>query len=385
MPSLPTRFIRVTSILVASINSFACLPNTKKENMPLPPCNVAYMPEHANAQMATFFEKIHRQHGFNGNVLVAQKGRIIYKGAWGWANYLKRIPLKTTTPFELASVSKPLTATAILLLCEQGKLKLSQTVDQFFPQFPYKNIRIDYLLSHRSGLTNYVYFTERVWPNKKKSLNNDAVINLFAQYKPGRYASENTQFHYNNTNYMLLAAIIAKVSGMPYHDFMAQYIFKPAGMVHTMVRSTYLSLRYPDSVAVGHDRTWQFSAIPNYLDGPYGDKGIYSTIDDLFRFDYALKHHLLLRKTTLAQAYFPHNPITHRYFSYGYGWRTFDNKKTQVVYHTGWWHGFRNLYVRDLTNDITIVILSNLVNGSLNKLDHLFELLGMPIIRREAY
>lgn len=123
----------------------------------------------------------------------------------------------------------------------------------------------------------------------------------------------------------------------------------------------------------------------NYLDGPVGDKGIYSTVQDLFLLDIALKEGRIIDKVLLDSAYVPRSDARRNLFSYGYGWRTFSPREAQIVYHTGWWHGFRNLYVRDLTNDITIVLLSNMVNGSLVKLDELYRILKMPVLRQNAY
>ena len=116
-----------------------------------------------------------------------------------------------------------------------------------------------------------------------------------------------------------------------------------------------------------------------------GDKGIYSTVQDLFLLDIALKEGRIIDKVLLDSAYVPRSDARRNLFSYGYGWRTFSPREAQIVYHTGWWHGFRNLYVRDLTNDITIVLLSNMVNGSLVKLDELYRILKMPVLRQNAY
>src|SRR5690606_1366306 len=112
--------------------------------------------------------------------------------------------LKITAQFELASVSKPLTATGVLKLLEAGKIKLEQTVDEFFPDFPYPNITIKLLLTHRSGLTNYLYFTDQkeIWPDKRKGMSNAAVMDLLAKHKPDKYANPDVRFFYNNTNYM---------------------------------------------------------------------------------------------------------------------------------------------------------------------------------------
>ena len=184
---------------------------------------------------------------------------------------------------------------------------------------------------------------------------------------------------------MVLGSIIEKVTGKPYAEYMKQNVFTPAGMKHTAVYSKAVYDKIPVDV-VGHDRnSWRYSVAQNFLDGPVGDKGIYSTVGDLLIFDRALRAGRLLKQSTMDSAYTPHNPPEHGHFSYGYGWRTFSAPGQQVVYHTGWWHGFRHIYLRDLKNDITIVLLGNLVNGSLLKLDELYSLAGMPLVRKDAY
>ncbi len=184
---------------------------------------------------------------------------------------------------------------------------------------------------------------------------------------------------------MVLGSIIEKVSGMPYAQFMKENVFKPADMVHTAVYSKAVYDKIPVNV-LGHDRgQWRYSVAQNFLDGPVGDKGIYSTVGDLYLFDRALRDGRLLKQATMDSAYVPRNPTIHGHFSYGYGWRIFEAPGQQVIYHTGWWHGFRHIYLRDIKDDITIVLLSNLSNGSLLKLDDLFKITGMPIVRKSAY
>ncbi len=334
-------------------------------------------------EIENYFEDIHKKRNFNGNVLVAKKGKIIYEGHFGWADYLHRDSLTMGSQFQLASISKTITGTAVLMLMEQGKLKLSQTVDQFYPEFPYKGITIEMLLSHRSGLNNYVYFTDGIWKQKYKGMTNKDVIKLYAEYKPAPYFPPNRQFHYNNTNFMLLAAIVEKVTGQDFDIFMKENVFKPAGMKNTAIYSTVKYEKIPVDV-VGHDRVWRRSVRQDFLDGTTGDKGVYSTVEDLFLFDRALRDGLLLNKTTLDSAYTPHSKLQNNYFGYGLGWRMFVDsaKNEQIIYHTGWWHGFRHIFLRDMKRDITIVVLSNLVNGSINQLDDLYKILGMPVVRR---
>ncbi len=344
-----------------------------------------YAPEKSDKFIADFVQNLHKKYGFNGNVLVAKEGKIIYQRAVGWADYLHRDSLKINSEFELASVTKPFTGVAIMQLVEKGKLSLDDNVKKFFPDFPYEGINIRLLLTHRSGMMNYVYFTDGIWKDKKKPMSNQEVMRLIAEHKPARYAAPDTRFHYNNSNYMALAAIIEKVTGKTYADYMMENVFRPAGMKNTHVYSTTVYPKIPVDV-VGHDRTWRYSVVQNFLDGPVGDKGIYSTIHDLVLFDNALHKGRLLSKASLDSAYKGHNKPVNGHFNYGYGWRMFDGDKgRKVVYHTGWWHGFRHIYVRDLDKKIVVIFLGNLTNGSLLHLDDLYKHLKMPIIRKGAY
>lgn len=343
-----------------------------------------YDADKADKRIDEFMKNLHRRSGFNGNVLVAKKGKILYENSFGWANYLQKDSLKITSKFELASVSKPFTATGIMILVQEGKLNLDQTVNDFFPEFPYPNITITQLLTHYSGLPNYVYFSDDKWPDKRKGMSNTDVIDLLIKHKPARFAAPGTRHHYNNSNYMMLAAIIEKVSNQTFTVFMQENVFKPAGMKNTAVLSKAEYETIPTDV-VGHDKVWRRSVVQNFHDGPVGDKGIYGTVEDLFLFDRALHEGRILSASTQDSSYISRAKKSHNLFSYGYGWRLYEKNDHIVAYHTGWWHGFKNLYIRDLKNDITIILLTNLANSSLLHLDELYDILDMPVIRQGAY
>ncbi len=347
-----------------------------------------YDAKKADPRFEDFVMRLHKRSSFNGNVLVAKKGKIIYQKAIGWADHLHRDSLKINSVFELASVSKPFTSVAIMMLVEDGKLRLDQDVKEFYPEFPYEGITVRMLLSHRSGMMNYVYFVDDLWKAQKKDerpgISNQDVMKLLTVHKPNPYMKPDKKFHYNNSNYMVLAAIIEKVSGQKYSQFMAENVFKPAGLKKTAVYSKAEYDKIPVDV-VGHDRTWRRSVAQNFLDGPVGDKGIYSTIHDLFLFDRAMRSGRLLKQSSLDSMYAPRNEVQRGHFNYGYGWRIFESEKHKVVYHTGWWHGFRHIYLRQLDDDIVVILLSNLTNGSLLRLDELYDLAGMPVVRRSAY
>jgi len=346
---------------------------------------VAYDPAKGDKFIADFVQNLHKKYGFNGNVLVARDGKILYQKAVGWADYLHRDSLNINSEFEMASITKTFTGVAIMQLVEKGKLSLKDDVKKFYPNFPYEGINIKLLLTHRSGMMNYVYFTDGIWKDKKKPMSNQDVMNLIIEHKPPRYAKPDTRFHYNNSNYMVLAAIIEKVTGKTYADYMMENVFKPAGMKNTHVYSTTVYPKIPVDV-VGHDRSWRYSVVQNFLDGPVGDKGIYSTLHDMVLYDNALRKGRLLSKASLDSAYTGYSKPVNGHFNYGYGWRLFDGDNgSKVVYHTGWWHGFRHIYVRDLDQKIVVLFLGNLTNGSLMHLDDLYKYLKMPVIRKSAH
>jgi CubicO group peptidase (beta-lactamase class C family) len=349
-----------------------------------------YDKKQEDAWIANFVNNLHKKYNFNGNVLVAKKGKILYQGAKGWADYLHRDSLKINSEFELASITKTFTGVAIMQLIEAGKLKLSDNVKKFYPNFPYEGITVKLLLTHRSGLMNYVYFIDDIWRTEKKDMkkgvSNQQVMQILAEKKPNRYTKPDQVFHYNNSNFMVLGAIIEKVTGMSYNKYVTEHIFKPAGMKNTHVYSTVEYPKIPVDV-VGHDRnSFRYSVVQNFLDGPVGDKGIYSTIHDLLLYDKYLKNGRLLSDASLDSAFVGRSKPLKGHFNYGYGWRLFEGKgMDKVVYHTGWWHGFRHIYVRDLDKDIVVIFLGNLTNGSLLHLDDLYTYLKMPIIRKGAY
>lgn len=379
--------------LIFLINACNSDPSVKRKNILLKkdvPDSVVlfYNPRKADKRIDEIVMNLHRKSGFNGNVLVAKNGKIIYEKAIGWADHLHRDSLKINSVFELASVSKPFTSTAIMMLVEDGKLRLNQNVKEFYPDFPYDSITVELLLTHKSGMMNYVYFVDDLWKAQRKDerpgITNQDVMKLIAEHRPNPYSKPNRRFHYNNSNFMVLAAIIEKVSGQKYSHFMAENIFKPLGMKNTAVYSKAEYDKIPVDV-IGHDRNWRRSVAQNFLDGPVGDKGVYSTIHDLYLFDRAMRKGKLLKPETMDSSYAAHNVMQRGHFNYGYGWRTFENGKNKVVYHTGWWHGFRHIYLRQLNKDITVILLTNLTNGSLLKLDELYNVVGMPVVRRSAY
>jgi CubicO group peptidase (beta-lactamase class C family) len=310
-------------------------------------------------QLDSLFRDLQKKKGFNGTVLVTQYNQILYKGAFGYADFQKKDTLTTQKPFQLASVSKQFTAMAIMMLKEEGRLKYEDEVQRFFPDFPYECITIRHLLNHRSGLPNYTYFTENYWKDRRAFISNDEVIRLMTVHKPAIYFQPDKRFNYSNTGYMLLAAIVAKASGMPYDKFIEQKIFRPLGMKNSWVLTANKTEIPPGYTARRRKREIDF------LDGVQGDKGIYSTVEDLYKWDQALYTEKLVKRATLEEAFTGAARET-RKEGYGFGWRLRKLADTEPVeYHGGLWHGFNNYFMRNRKDHSAIIVLSNVPNGSL--------------------
>mgnify|MGYP001546062255 CR=1 FL=1 len=182
----------------------------------------------------TYMQKQVAENDFNGNVLVAKNGKIIFQKSFGYADFDTKRLLNDSSVFELASVSKQFTAMGILLLVEKGKIKLSDSLRKFFPQLPYHNITIRNMLTHTSGLPAYDNEMALKWDHKKIAFNKD-VINFLAKEKPPIRFQPGKKWEYSNTAFVLLASIIEKVSGQSFKNYMAENIFTPLGMTHSRV------------------------------------------------------------------------------------------------------------------------------------------------------
>lgn len=313
---------------------------------------------------------LHRKRGFNGTVLVTKYDQVLYRGAFGYADFSQKDTLSTQTAFQLASVSKQFTAMAIMILKERGKLRYEDSVQQFIPNFPYKGITIRQLLTHRSGLSNYTYFSDKLWPDRKVFMNNEDVLGLMAVHQPQPYYPPNTHYDYSNTGYALLAAIVAKASGMPFARFMQQHIFGPLKMKSTFTFSKD-AVVIKGNIAVGHTGGRR-KRVPDYLDTVLGDKGVYSTVEDLYKWDQALYTQQLVKRQTLEEAFTGTRQTKKKGEDYGFGWRIRQLEQGDtVLYHAGLWHGYTSYLLRNPKDHSALIVLSNVSNGSLRHLKEL--------------
>jgi CubicO group peptidase (beta-lactamase class C family) len=326
----------------------------------------------------SLFKKKAKNQGFNGAVLIAQKGVIVYQNSFGYADFNTKDTLCINSAFQLASISKTFTGTAVLLLAQEKKLKLSDSIQKFIPSFPYHGITIENLLSHRSGLPNYLYCFEDKRKQNAGAPTNDTVLKWFSEADPlpAPYNLPDKSFSYNNSNFIVLASIIEKASSVSYPEFIRTRIFEPLGMKHTFVDTIA-----PDSLlnyrTTGHQGRTERER--EFFDGVYGDKGIYATVGDMDRWYFALHSGCLLSKHWLKEAFTPRSFEHKSRHNYGLGFRLMTDsknmKKVHYVYHGGWWAGFSTMFWMDMDADIVIIVLGNRKNNSVYNIKSVLSIL----------
>lgn len=303
-----------------------------------------------------FYERVMKHNHFNGSMLVAKNGEIVFEAYEGFANFETKEPIKPTTPFHLASISKTFTGMAVLRLMEQHKLALSDSLQQYFPQLPYHQITIQQLLTHRSGLPNYVYFMDTAWDKNIKATNED-MLQFMITKQPALEAQPNKSFHYCNTNYALLALIVEKVTKQPFPQYIKDSLFLPLGMNNSFVFSVKDTANYVPSY-LSNNTPCKLEGI----DCIYGDKNVYSTPRDLLLWDKAMYSGAFVSKATLEKAFMPYSNEKKSFHNYGLGWRLFINNDEKIVYHNGWWHGNNTVLTRLINDTATIITIGNRYN-----------------------
>ncbi len=309
------------------------------------------------AACEAWYDTVLKVKGFNGGMIVAKNGNIIFEKYSGTAHLPGRDTITANTALQIASTSKTFTAMAVLKLQQDGKLNIDEEFGKYFPQFNYPGVTIRTLLNHRSGLPNYTHFLEQMNWDKTKIATNQDILDFLIQHKAEftDIGTPNVHFSYCNTNFSLLALLIEKVTGEKYAAYLKQAFFDPLQMTHTYV------LDMADSITAPPSYDWKGGLIPfNFLDAVYGDKNIYTTPRDLLIWDRALRSGKLFTAETLQQAYAPYSNEKPGVHNYGLGWRMniYPTGK-KMIYHNGWWHGSNAAFIRLLDEDATIIVIGN--------------------------
>jgi len=291
-------------------------------------------------------------------VAVVKSGQLVHGKGYGLANLEWNIPVQPDTVFRLASLTKQFTATAILLLEQQGRLRTDEPLTHFLPNYPTHghSISVAHLLTHTSGISPYNEVDNFFELYARKRLSYADVLNLIQnlplEFEPG------TRYKYNNSGYYLLGMIIEAVAGRSYENFLQEQVFTPLGMKHSyyLWNEALISQR-----AGGYIKTEHGYQNAPFLDMtvPYAGGALGSTLNDLVRWDAALDQGHLLNKEILERMHTPAQLRDGRTTEYGFGWGIGDYRGHRVAYHQGEINGFISFLARFLDDAVTVILLSN--------------------------
>jgi CubicO group peptidase (beta-lactamase class C family) len=287
------------------------------------------------------------------SVLVLRDGVAVVRASYGRANRDQRIAVTPATNFRLASVSKQFTAACILLLMEEGKLRLDDPIAQWLPSLPpaTREVTVRQLLTHTSGLIDY----EDVIPPSLTRQLKDADVLTLLESQNRSYFAPGTAYRYSNSAYVLLGLIVEKVSGRSFRDFLSERIFQPLGMRNTVAHVEGRTVIKHRAYGHSHEKGEWVRTDQSQTSATLGDGGIYSSIDDLARWDAALYDGRLLKPETWAMAFTPATPTDDPTVEYGFGWRI----TGETLWHSGESIGFRNVLVRYPKRHLTVIVLTN--------------------------
>jgi CubicO group peptidase (beta-lactamase class C family) len=289
--------------------------------------------------------------------IVARRGQVIYKKAFGMANLELDVPMQPDNVFRIGSITKQFTAVAVLQLMEQGKLSLQDTITRFIPDYPmqHNRITIEHLLTHTSGIQSYTDmkdFMDRITLDQTPVEIIDHFKNEPMRFTPG------TKWEYSNSNYFLLGYIIEKITGKPYPEYLEQNFFKPLGMSHTLygsdekiIKNRAAGYSMSDS---GFENTHTMS-----MTQPYAAGSIQSTVEDLFKWNQAIHSYKLLKKQTLDKAFTNYKLNDGKESGYGYGWSFGNVQGSEDIEHGGAINGFRSVGIYLPKEDVFVAVFTN--------------------------
>lgn len=351
-------FVRLSVVLMSLLVtgcggvSVSAPPSALVTEGPLPSPSPA--PEGATSQIDKILTLYTERATFTGTVLVARKGEILLSKGYGWSDRDDQIPNTPHTKYRIGSITKQFTAMAILLLQDRGLLKVQDLICNYIPECPdsWQEVTLHHLLTHTSGIPDLTEFADfktfKALPSTPWQ-----TIERFKDepldFQPGE------KWHYSNSGYVLLGYIIEQVTGQSYQVFLQQNIFDPLQMTHTGYDHNDGSLA---TGYTGRDSHWE---TPDYIDMtlPYAAGGLYSTVEDLYRWDQALYTEQLVSEETLDLMFTPHAKMAMNGLGYSYGWFIGRMNQHPAVSHGGGIDGFVTEIRRYTDDRATIIILSN--------------------------
>lgn len=296
---------------------------------------------------------------------VVKDGKIVLARGYGLANVEHQVPVKPETIFQSGSTGKQFTATAVMMLMEEGKLSLEDKITKYFPDAPesWRDITIRHMLTHTSGMTDYpADFDLRRDYTEDELFQRIKPIPL--TFKPGE------KWNYSNLAYVMLGILIHKVSGKFYGDFLQERVFKPLGMSTTRIIS---ETDIVPNRAAGYrvvngqlkNQNWVSPSLNTTADG-----ALYLTVYDMAKWDAALNTEKLLKKSSLEQMWTPVKLNDGKTYPYGFGWALGEVRGHRVIEHGGAWQGFKAQISRYVNDDLTIILFANQIRANQTKLAH---------------
>ncbi|CAH1195356.1 Penicillin-binding protein 4* [Paenibacillus plantiphilus] len=343
--------VAVITMLICSLTIGCTTSNNQQNSVPTPATPTQTQPT-ASSEVESFSDKVDaylQKLKFNGSVLLAKKGKVLIRQGYGMANLQTKSPNTPNTIFRIASVTKQFTALAIMQLQEQGKLNVKDPIHKYLPDYPHGDkITIHHLLTHTSGIPDFTGF-----PDYLETIGQQITVEQYLDkfkdkpldFEPGSMSK------YSNSGYIVLGAIIERVSKQTYENYIYEHIFKPLGMNNSGIRDEGIAEK---QFAVGYTNGLDTPSEAPFVDmsTAYSSGGIYSTIDDLYKWDRALYTEQLIKKISTEAMLTPFKDNS----AYG---RVVVDEGRKIYAHTGRIQGFVAYLMHYTLDDMTVIVLSN--------------------------
>ena len=371
-----SNFIVSTSTLASSSDDMLLLSQTSIESIEsidkevIIPKYPEVITRKVSKKLDSVFNRYNKRYDFHGSILVAKNGNLLFSKEYGYADFKKKTKVDKYSVFQLASVSKQFTATAIMILYERGLLNLDDLVTKYYPNFPYEEVTITHLLNHTAGLPKYFWLAEHKW-EKEKAPTNKEMMQMLADHKVERFFRPGRNFDYSNTGYFVLASIVEKVTNMNYGDFMETNIFEPLQM-----RNSFVYSYENDSIGINqltgyrvYRGRYHIAIGGTVNDAIVGDKNDYATSEDLFKWVNGLNSGKIISDKSLEMMYTKGETIYGRKVPYGFGFRINTKNDERVIYHHGKWNGFSTAITQYTDSDLLIIVLEHSSYNSMKNLN----------------
>lgn len=305
------------------------------------------------------FKRLEKKNLFQGLIYIEDKGKAFFDKTYGTTHPNskdKKLKFTKKSNFRMGAITQQFTAVAILKLIQKKKIKLNTKVVKILKKFPYKNITIKNLLQHTSGIQDYITFFYAQNNEMFTYASNQNVLSWLYNSKPKLDFKAGDFWQYSSTNYVILAKVIEKVSKKKYPKFLEEEIFKPLNMSNTKIATQQNEKEIPNLLLAYYNNSSK-KYNDNFLNFIYGDKGLYSNLEDLIKWEKALKKDKVISQKSLKTLFTPAKPKSEITTMYSMGWHIKDDTKT--YYQMGGWLGYRTLILRREDRDRLIIVLNN--------------------------